>query len=98
MPWRRVIHKRCPAARHPLNTADCGDSIIRWSHKQGGARARLRKIELRKVANWTGLASFVAHRPPGAGEWNRIEYRMFVFVSQNWRDKPLRSHQVMSGG
>jgi Rhodopirellula transposase DDE domain len=79
--------KRYPDARRLLITADCGGS--------NGARVRLWKIELQKLANQTGLAISVAHHPPGTSKWNRIEHRMFAFISQNWRGKPLRSHQVI---
>jgi hypothetical protein len=85
--WRRMGGKRYPAARRLLITADCGGS--------NGARVRLWKIELQKLANQTGLAISVAHHPPGTSKWNRIEHRMFAFISQNWRGKPLRSHQVI---
>lgn len=85
--WRRMGRKRYPAARRLLITADCGGS--------NGARVRLWKIELQKLANQTGLAISVAHHPPGTSKWNRIEHRMFAFISQNWRGKPLRSHQVI---
>ncbi len=58
-------------------------------------RARLWKTELQKLANKTGLSITVAHDPPGTSKWNRIEHRMFSFISINWRGKPLVSHQVI---
>ena len=63
-------------------TADCGGS--------NGARVRLWKRELQRFANETGLAVTVAHLPPGTSKWNRIEHRLFAYISQNWRGKPLR--------
>jgi hypothetical protein len=85
--WRRMGRTRYPAASRLLITADCGGS--------NGARVRLWKIELQRLANQTGLAISVAHHPPGTSKWNRIEHRMFAFISQNWRGKPLVSHQVI---
>jgi Rhodopirellula transposase DDE domain len=84
---RRMGRKRYPKARRLLITADCGGS--------NGARVRLWKLELQKLANHTGLAITVAHLPPGTSKWNRIEHRMFAFVSQNWRGKPLLCHKVI---
>ena len=85
--WRRMGRKRYPEARRLMITADCGGS--------NGARVRLWKVELQKFANQTGLAITVAHHPPGTSKWNRIEHRMFAFISQNWRGKPLLSHKVI---
>jgi DDE family transposase len=68
-------------------TADCGGS--------NGARVRLWKRELQRFANETGLVVTVTHLPPGTSKWNRIEHRMFAYISQNWRGKPLVSHQVI---
>ena len=56
---------------------------------------RLWKRELQRFANETGLAVTVAHLPPGTSKWNRIEHRLFAAISQNWRGKPLVSHQVI---
>jgi hypothetical protein len=85
--WRRMGRKRYPTAKRLLITADCGGS--------NGARVRLWKVELQKLADQTALTVTVAHHPPGTSKWNRIEHRMFAFISQNWRGKPLRSHQVI---
>ena len=79
--------KRYPAARRLLITADCGGS--------NGARVRLWKVELQKLADQTALTVTVAHHPPGTSKWNRIEHRMFAFISQNWRGKPLLTHKVI---
>ena len=56
---------------------------------------RLWKVELQNLANETGLAITVTHHPPGTSKWNRIEHRMFSFISINWRGRPLLSHQVI---
>lgn len=85
--WRRMGAKRYPRAKRLLITADCGGS--------NGARVRLWKVELQKLADQTGLAIVVAHHPPGTSKWNRIEHRMFSFITQNWRGKPLLTHQVI---
>jgi hypothetical protein len=85
--WRRMGRKRYAKAKRLLITADCGGS--------NGARVRLWKVELQKLANQTGLAITVAHHPPGTSKWNRIEHRMFAFISQNWRGKPLLTHHVI---
>jgi len=71
--------KRYPKAKRLLITADCGGS--------NGARVRLWKVELQNFANQTGLAITVTHHPPGTAKWNRIEHRMFAFITQNWRAK-----------
>lgn len=85
--WQNMGHPRYSKAKSLLITADCGGS--------NGARVRLWKAELQKLANETGLAITVAHHPPGTSKWNRIEHRMFSFISINWRGKPLLSHQVI---
>ena len=64
-------------------TADCGGS--------NGARVRLWKVELQELARELGLEITVCHLPPGTSKWNRIEHRLFSFISQNWRGKPLRT-------
>jgi hypothetical protein len=84
---RRMGRKRFAEARRLLITADCGGS--------NGARVRLWKLKLQKLANHTGFAITVAHLPPGTSKWNRIEHRMFAFVSQNWRGEPLLCHKVI---
>jgi hypothetical protein len=59
-----------------------------------GSRVRLGKVELQRLANETGLAIRVCHLPPGTRKWNKIEHRLFSFISQNWRGKPLIRHEV----
>ena len=53
------------------------------------------KVELQRLADETGLELRVCHLPPGTSKWNKIEHRLFSFISQNWRGKPLVSHQVI---
>ena len=56
---------------------------------------RLWKWELQKLADEIGLEISVCHFPPGTSKWNKIEHRLFSFISQNWRGKPLISHEVI---
>ena len=79
----RVGRKRYPDMRELTITADCGGS--------NGARVRLWKVELQKLADETGLILNVHHYPPGTSKWNKIEHRMFCHVTQNWRGRPLES-------
>ncbi len=79
--WQRLGAVRYPQARRLLITADCGGS--------NGARLRLWKVELQKLARELGLEISVCHLPPGTSKWNKIEHRLFSFISQNWRGKPL---------
>src|SRR5437588_12338324 len=76
-----------PGASHLLITADSGGS--------NGSRVRLWKLELPKLADEIGLEISVCHFPPGTSKWNKIEHRLFSFISQNWRGKPLISHAVI---
>jgi hypothetical protein len=76
MGWQRY-----PKAQELTITADCGGS--------NGARVRLWKVELQKLADETGLAIKVRHYPPGTSKWNKIEHRMFCHITQNWRSRPL---------
>lgn len=85
--WYSMGHERYPHARRLLITADSGGS--------NGYRVRLWKIELQELANETGLSISVCHFPPGTSKWNKIEHRLFSFISQNWRGKPLVSHEVI---
>ena len=85
--WRALGKKRYPGATSLLITADCGGS--------NGVRVRLWKRELQTFANETGLSITVAHHPPGTSKWNRIEHRLFAFITQNWRAKPLISREVI---
>jgi len=85
--WQELGQPRYRTANRLLITADCGGS--------NGARVRLWKTELQTLADQTGLSITVAHLPPGTSKWNRIEHRLFAFITQNWRGKPLLTHQVI---
>jgi transposase len=85
--WEQLGRERYPDASELVITADCGGS--------NGYRTRLWKTELQALAEETGLAISVCHFPPGTSKWNKIEHRLFSFISQNWRGKPLLSHQVV---
>jgi hypothetical protein len=85
--WKTMGHKVYPPAKHLLITADGGGS--------NGSRVRLWKTELQKLSNETGLSISVCHFPPSTSKWNKIEHRLFSFISQNWRCKPLISHEVI---
>jgi hypothetical protein len=85
--WQKLGRARYPGAHSLSITADCGGS--------NGARVRLWKRELQRFANETGLKVSVTHLPPGTSKWNRIEHRLFAYIAQNWRGKPLVSHQVI---
>jgi hypothetical protein len=85
--WRWMGRRSYPKAQRLLITADSGGS--------NGARVRLWKWELQHLADETGLEIAVCHFPPGTSKWNKIEHRLFSFISQNWRGKPLISHQVI---
>lgn len=85
--WCAMGQPAYPGARRLLVTADCGGS--------NGARLRLWKWELQRLADETGLEISLAHFPPGTSKWNKIEHRLFSFITQNWRGKPLISHEVI---
>jgi len=85
--WYGMGQEAYPKAEQLLITADSGGS--------NGSRVRLWKIELQKLADETALELLVCHLPPGTSKWNKIEHRLFSFISQNWRGKPLISHQVI---
>jgi hypothetical protein len=85
--WQSMGAEAYPKARRLLITADSGGS--------NGARVRLWKLELQRLADETGLEISICHLPPGTSKWNKIEHRLFSFISQNWRGKPLVSHEVI---
>ncbi|MGC8532233.1 MAG: ISAzo13-like element transposase-related protein, partial [Acidiphilium sp.] len=60
-----------------------------------GVRLRLWKRELQLLADELGIAITVCHLPPGTSKWNRVEHKLFAFITQNWRGKPLISHEVI---
>jgi hypothetical protein len=80
----RPSHRK---AKRLLITADAGGS--------NGPKVRLWRVELQKLANEIRLPISVCHFPPGTSKWNKIEHRLFSFISQNWRGKPLTTHQVI---
>ena len=85
--WRTMGRPAYPEATRLLITADAGGS--------NGSRLRLWKVELQKLADETGLRIAVCHFPPGTSKWNKIEHRLFSYITQNWRGKPLRSFQTI---
>ena len=85
--WQKMGRPRYGRARLLLITADAGGS--------NGPRVRLWKWELQQLANRTGLAITVCHFPPGTSKWNKIEHRLFSYISTNWRGQPLVSLAVI---
>jgi transposase len=85
--WHEVGKQQYPLAKRLLITADGGGS--------NSSRVRLWKWELQQLADETGLAITVCHFPPGTSKWNKIEHRLFAWISQNWRGKPLLSYAVI---
>jgi hypothetical protein len=85
--WQDTGRQRYPDAKRLVITADGGGS--------NGVRVRLWKRELQRLANERGRAIEVHHLPPGTSKWNKIEHRLFSFISINWRATPLVSYRVM---
>ena len=85
--WKRMGRRVYTKATTLQIVADGGGS--------NGSRNRLWKYELQRVANETGLTVRVSHLPPGTSKWNKIEHRMFCHITENWRGRPLLSHQVV---
>ena len=85
--WESMGKEVYPVADKLMITADSGGS--------NGYRRRLWKTELQAFADETGLSIHVTHLPPGTSKWNKIEHRLFSFISQNWRGKPLVSYEVI---
>ncbi len=85
--WRSMGQPAYPKATRLLITADAGGS--------NGSRLRLWKVALQQLADETDLRIFVCHFPPGTSKWNKIEHRLFSYISQNWRGKPLRSFETI---
>ena len=85
--WEHLGCERYPGARTLTITADCGGS--------NGYRTRLWKTELQRLADETGLQVRVLHYPPGTSKWNKIEHRLFSYISINWRAKPLVDRQTV---
>jgi hypothetical protein len=85
--WQQMGQARFPRATELLITADGGGS--------NSSRSRLWKTSLQGLADDLGLRLFVCHFPPGTSKWNKIEHRLFSFITQNWRGQPLVSHQAI---
>jgi transposase len=87
--WEQVGQKMYPNAKYLLITADSGGA--------NGYRTLQFKWELQQFANETGLQVFVCHFPPGTSKWNKIEHKLFSFISKNWQSQPLVSYEVVLG-
>lgn len=85
--WRRMGRRAYPKTKQLTVTADGGGS--------NSSRARAWKAELQHLADDSGLSITVLHFPPGTSKWNKIEHRMFCHITENWRGKPLTSHEVV---
>ena len=85
--WFAMGRDLYPKAKELVITADGGGS--------NGSRVRLWKVELQKLASELNISIHVSHFPPGTSKWNKIEHRLFSFISMNWRGKPLVSHETI---
>ena len=85
--WKKMGSKTHRRARKLLITADGGGS--------NGSQCRLWKLALQDFADWLQMPVYVCHFPPGTSKWNKIEHRMFCHITQNWRGRPLVSHEVI---
>jgi Rhodopirellula transposase DDE domain/Winged helix-turn helix len=85
--WKQVGSKRYPDVRDLFITADAGGS--------NGYRSRVWKRELQRIADKLGLSIHVSHYPPGTSKWNKVEHRLFSFISINWRGRPLRTYETI---
>lgn len=85
--WHYEGRKLYPGASRVVITADGGGS--------NGYRLRLWKVEIQQLADQTGLAVQVCHFPPGTSKWNKVEHRLFSFITSNWRGEPLRDYETM---
>jgi transposase len=85
--WKKMGAKRYPEAKQLLITADGGGS--------NSSRSRLWKVALQDLALRLKMPVHVSHFPPGTSKWNKIEHRMFCHITQNWRGRPLVSHEVI---
>jgi hypothetical protein len=83
--WYKMGEKLYKDSKELLINADGGGS--------NGSRVRLWKAELQKLANETGLKIKVCHFPPGTSKWNKIEHRLFSYITKNWRGRPLVSYE-----
>ena len=85
--WRQMGSKAYPDARELLILADGGGS--------NSSRTKLWKVALQRLADEIGITAAVCHYPPGTSKWNKIEHRMFCHITENWRGRPLVSHEVI---
>jgi hypothetical protein len=85
--WNLVGKKRYPNADEVFITADAGGS--------NGHRPRVWKVELQRLADKLGIPIHVSHLPPGTSKWNKIEHRLFSFITMNWRGRPLRTYETV---
>lgn len=85
--WKRMGSKRYPGAREIHISADAGGS--------NANRSRLWKTELQRLADKLGISFHVSHYPPGTSKWNKIEHRLFSFITMNWRGRPLRTFEAV---
>lgn len=85
--WNLVGHKRYPGAKELFITPDAGGS--------NGYRSRVWKAELQRLADHRGITIHVSHLPPGTSKWNKVEHRLFSFISINWRGRPLRTYETI---
>jgi hypothetical protein len=85
--WKQVGSKRYPGARDLFITADAGGS--------NGYRSHVWKYELQRVADKLDISIHVSHFPPGTSKWNKVEHRLFSFISMNWRGRPLRTYETI---
>jgi hypothetical protein len=85
--WKRIGRKRYPKATELFISGDAGGS--------NGYRSRVLKVEIQRLANETGLSIHMSHFPPGTSKWNKIEHRLFSFITLNWRGRPLRTYETV---
>jgi len=85
--WTRVGVKRYSNARELFITADAGGS--------NGYRSHVWKYEMQRIADKHGIAIHISHFPPGTSKWNKVEHRLFSFISLNWRGRPLRTYETV---
>jgi hypothetical protein len=85
--WKRMGAERYPEAKKLFITADAGGS--------NAYRSRVWKVELQRLSDEIGIEIHVSHFPPGTSKWNKIEHRLFSFISINWRGRPLRTYETV---
>ena len=85
--WKRMGKRRYPDATELFLTADAGGS--------NGYRSRVWKHEMQRFADRSGLTIHVSHFPPGTSKWNKVEHRLFSFITMNWRGRPLRTYETV---